>query len=58
MALDLTELEVQQLTLLIDLAVKAQGVRIVSIAAAIVAKLEAAASQEAANQPTKPDSNE
>lgn len=43
MKLELNELEAQQLALLIDMAVKAQGVRVAEMAVALVKKLEAAA---------------
>lgn len=43
MTLELTQEEAQQLMLMIDLAVRAQGVRLAAQAAAMAAKLEAAA---------------
>lgn len=41
--LELTQEEAQQMMLMVDLAVRAQGVRLAAQAAALAAKLEAAA---------------
>lgn len=51
--LELTEEEAQQMMLMIDLAVRAQGVRLAAQAAALAAKVEAAAKAEEAAKPTK-----
>lgn len=47
--LELTQEEAQQLMLMIDLAVRAQGVRLAAQAAAMAGKIEAAAQAEQGN---------
>lgn len=52
--LELTHEEAQQLMLMIDLAVRAQGVRLAAQAASMAAKVEAAA-QAAQEKPDDPE---